>query len=408
VDKQGSTSLQVVHGRCACGTCRDLFVVALALLVCLAWTSLAGCTSGDTTTTAVVVTSTQLVRPVAATAPSVSPVTQPVTTATTEPAVLAGRLSGAGTTFPAPAYVEWIGAFQAANAGVKINYQSIGSGAGIGQFTDGVVDFGATDIPLTDQELATAERASGAAVLQIPTLLGGIAIVYNLPGVDDLRLDADTIARISLGDITRWDDPELVALNPNAKLPAVEIKTVHRSDSSFSTLSFTSYLSRRSIEWRNRVGSGRTVVWPVGVGSQGSEPPGAVVMQNEYTIGYTELAYYLELDMQAAALKNPAGNFIRPSPDSVAAAARGVESEADLRSFLLDSDDPEAYPLVHATWILAYDVMKDPSKAAILRNFLEWALGDEGSQIASDLGYVTLPAGLVAAALEQVEAIGPQ
>jgi phosphate transport system substrate-binding protein len=318
---------------------------------------------------------------------------------------LKASLNGAGATFPQPVYVEWIGAFQKIDPGVTINYQGVGSGGGIQQFTQMTVDFGASDAPMTDAEIATAEKASGAQVLHIPTVFGAITLAYNLQGVDGLKLDSDTLAAIFEGAITKWNDPKIAALNQGVTLPSTDIQVVHRSDSSGTTNAFTSYLAAVSPDWKTKIGAGKTVKWPVGVGGQGNDGVAAVVKQQAGSIGYVELAYALTNQMTVAQMKNKSGQFIVPSLDSTTAAAEGAQFPADLRFSVSNSDNPKAYPIVTATWILAYDKMKDPAKAAALKAFLTWALND-GASIATDLGYAPLPSALKDAALVKVNAIG--
>jgi phosphate transport system substrate-binding protein len=326
-------------------------------------------------------------------------------TATTAVAALAGSLTGAGATFPGPLYLEWIGEFQKQNSGVTINYQPVGSGGGITQFTKMTVDFGASDAPMKDAEIAAAEAANaGAKVLHIPTVFGAIVAAYNVSGVSGLKLDSDTLAGIFLGTIAKWNDPKLVALNPDAKLPDLAIQVVHRSDSSGTTNGFTSYLAAVSPEWATKVGKGKDVKWPVGIGGQGNDGVAAVVKQQEGSIGYVELTYALESKMTMADLKNKSGAFITPSLESTSAAVQGATVPDDLRFSVMDSAGPTAYPIVTATWILAYSKMADVNKAALLKAYLTWAL-TSGDAIAKDLGYAPLPTGLKDRALAKVQSI---
>jgi len=320
---------------------------------------------------------------------------------------LSGTLNGAGATFPEPLYIEWIGEFQSANADVSINYQGIGSGGGIEQFTKMTVDFGASDAPMKDEEITTAEMASGAKVLHIPTVFGAVVASYNLEGVDELQLDAETLAGIFLGTITQWNDPKIVATNPGATLPDEDIQVVHRSDSSGTTNIFTSYLSQVSPDWESAVGSGKEANWPVGVGGQGNDGVAAVIQQQPGTIGYVELSYAIESNLAMASLKNKAGNFITPSLESTSAAAQGTTFPEDLRFSVADSAGAEAYPIVGATWILAYDKMQDSAKAEALKAWLMWSL-NEGTAIAEELGYAPLPDDLKALALAKVNAINAE
>ncbi len=318
---------------------------------------------------------------------------------------LAANLNGAGATFPKPLYIEWIGEFQTANPDVKINYQGVGSGGGIQQFTQLTVDFGASDAPMKDEEIAAAEKASGAKVLHIPTVFGAVVLAYNLEGVDNLRLDSDTLAGIFLGEIVKWDDPNLVALNPGVSLPDKEIQAVHRSDSSGTTSIFTSYLTEVSAAWKSGVGAGKEVQWPGGVGGKGNDGVAAVIQQQPGSVGYIELSYAIESKLSMASLKNQAGNFVTPSLESTSAAAEGVSFPEDLRFSLSNSAGAQAYPIVGATWILAYDKMTDPAKAAALKGWLTWSL-TEGTPIAEELGYAPLPDSLKTLALAKVDAIG--
>lgn len=320
--------------------------------------------------------------------------------------LLTARLNGAGATFPEPIYLEWIGEFiNGVQPGVAINYQGIGSGGGIQQFTQMTVDFGASDAPMTDEEIAAAQQASGASVLHIPTVLGAVAVAYNVPGVDGLRLDQEALAGIFLGSLTAWNDPAIVALNPGVELPSTSISVVHRSDSSGTTAIFTGYLAKISTSWADSVGPGKDVRWPVGIGGQGNDGVAAVIQQQEGSIGYVELAYATEVGLPTAEIRNQSGSFVAPSLASTSAAGAGVDFPADLRFSLSDSPAAEAYPIVGATWILAYDTMGDPEKAEALRVFLDWAL-TEGAPLAEDLGYAPLSDSLRELALAKVAQVG--
>jgi phosphate transport system substrate-binding protein len=363
-------------------------VVALTLVGVLA----AGCggESATTTTASIAVTTS--------TSPSTTVSTEAPTTTTT---ALSASLNGAGATFPNPLYTEWIGEFQASNPGIKINYQGIGSGGGIEQFTKLTVDFGASDAPMKDEEIAAAEAASGAKVLHIPTVFGAVVLAFNLADVPELKLDSDTLVAIFLGEITKWNDPKLAALNQGVSLPDKTIQVVHRSDSSGTTNIFTGYLTSVSSAWKDKVGKGKEVQWPIGVGSKGNDGVAAVVQQQEGSIGYVELSYAIEAKLTMASLKNQAGDFIVPSLESTSAAAQGATFPEDLRFSVANSGNAQAYPIVGATWILAYDKMKDPAKAAALKAWLTWSLS-EGTAIAQDLGYAPLPEDLKAKALAKV------
>lgn len=372
-----------------CKLSRSALVVGLGLAILVAALALVGC-GGDVT-------------------PAAETTAPPATTegeTTTSAAMLGAKLNGAGATFPEPLYLEWIGAFtQTVEPGVNINYQGIGSGGGIQQFTQMTVDFGASDAPMKDEEIQAAEAAGGAKVLHIPTVFGAVSVAFNLAGVEGLKFDQDTLAGIFLGDITKWNDPAIVALNPDATLPEAAIQVVHRSDSSGTTSIFTGYLAQISATWKDKVGKGKEVPWPVGIGGQGNDGVAAVIGQQAGSIGYVELSYAIESGLTTATLKNRAGNFVEAGLEATSAAAVGVVFPEDLRFSLSDSDAEGAYPIVGATWILAYDTMADPAKAEALKAFLTWALTN-GDALATDLQYAPLPDNLQQLALDKVALIG--
>jgi phosphate transport system substrate-binding protein len=372
---------------------RPVAVLAVALAAAVLGVGTAGCGSegdlpsantGNTTATAA------------------TPTTQGATTTTHT--ALSASLNGAGATFPEPLYVEWIGEFQMANPDVTINYQGIGSGGGIEQFTKLTVDFGASDAPMKDEEIAAAEAAGGAKVLHIPTVFGAVVLAYNLDGVDELKLDPDTLTGIFLGTISKWNDAKIATLNPGVTLPDKAIQVVHRSDSSGTTNIFTGYLTQVSTEWADTVGKGKEVDWPVGIGGQGNDGVAAVVQQQAGSIGYVELSYATESGLAVTTLKNKSGNFITPSLESTSAAAVGVTFPDDLRFSVSDSDGAQAYPIVGATWILVFDKMKDAAKVEALKAWLTWSL-DEGTGIGEELGYAPLSEELKALALEKIDSI---
>jgi phosphate transport system substrate-binding protein len=383
-------------------------VLAVAVVLIVAVSLLAaGCgSSEDTTTTAMAQTTTTM----AMTTSSMADTTTSMAETTTTMAPLSADLNAAGATFPQPVYVEWIGAFQKIEPGVSINYQGVGSGAGIQQFTAQTTDFGASDAFMKPDELQAAEAARpGAKVIHIPTVFGSICLAYNVPGVDQLKLDSDTLAKIYLGQITKWNDPALVALNPDANLPATAITTVHRSDSSGTTNAYTSYLTAVNDAWKAGPGAGKDIKWIGGVGGKGNDGVAAVVKQTEGAIGYVELAYAVQNDMTTALMKNSSGNFIAATLDSTSAAASGlspIPDDMNLLPLVMNSSNPQAYPIVTSTYILAYDKMPDANKAAALKAFLVWALSDDGSAIAKDLGYAPLPSDLKDAVLQKVALIG--
>ncbi len=325
----------------------------------------------------------------------------------TTTAPLNASLNGAGATFPKPLYVEWIGEFQLVNPGVKVNYQGIGSGGGIEQFTKLTVDFGASDAPMKDEEITAAESSSGAKVLHIPTVFGAVVCAYNLDGVEELHLDSDTLAAIFMGEISKWNDAKIAALNEGVTLPDTAIQVVHRSDSSGTTSIFTGYLDDVSAAWSEKVGKGKEVTWPVGVGGQGNDGVAAVIQQQAGSIGYVELSYAIESGLTMASLKNQAGTFVEPSLESTSAAAAGADFPEDLRFSVANSPNAEAYPIVGATWILVYDKMADAAKAEALKAWLTWSL-EEGTMIAEELGYAPLPDDLKAKALAKIAQINAQ
>ncbi len=315
---------------------------------------------------------------------------------------LAGSLDGAGATFPAPLYLEWIGEFQQAYPGVAINYQGIGSGGGVTNFIGQTVDFAGSDAYLTDDELAQA--SANGTVYHIPTVFGAVTPAYNLPGVEGLTLDCDTLAGIFMGDITMWNDAALVALNPGVALPAQAIQVVHRSDGSGTTNTFTLYLDLCNAAWSAAVGHGKTVEWPTGVGGEGNDGVAAGIAQQVGSIGYVELAYALEAGLSTTAMVNKSGNAVEPSLASTSAAAEGAVFPDDLRFVLANTDAPQGWPIATATWVLAYGNM-DPAKAELLKAFLTWAL-TEGDATAESLSYAPIPESLQAKALAFVDLIG--
>jgi phosphate transport system substrate-binding protein len=298
-------------------------------------------------------------------------------------------LNGAGASFPYPIYSKWFSEYNAEDPNVRISYQSIGSGGGIQQLKARTVDFGASDVPLTDAE----RREMPAPVVEIPTVAGGVAVVYNLPG--PLRLDGNTLARIYLGEIRRWDDPAVAALNPGISLPKRAIAVVHRSDGSGTTNLFTAYLSVVNPTWKSRAGAGKSVNWPVGIGAKGNEGVSGVVKQTPGAIGYVEMAYATQNKLSIARLRNSAGYFVTPTTAGVGAAVattdlvRGVSPAAPAAA-------GNAYPISGFTYLLLYKGQPDQRKGEVLARFLLWAM-DKGQADAAGLGYAPLPAAVVEA-----------
>jgi phosphate transport system substrate-binding protein len=302
-------------------------------------------------------------------------------------------LTGAGATFPYPLYSKWIAEYATINPQININYQSIGSGGGIQQLNAGTVDFGASDAPLSDEEM----KAMPSPVVHIPTVAGAVAVIYNLPGLTKpLRLSADPLAGIYLGEIKQWDDARIAALNPGIKLPKLAVAVAHRSDGSGTSYIFTHYLAAVSSSWAKKVGSGKSVDWPAGIGGKGNEGVTGVVKQTPGAVGYVELAYAEQNKLAYAELKNLAGNFVSPNLDSTTAAAAGAlaEMQKDVRVSIVNSPGAQAYPISGFTYILLYQQIIDAQKKSALLDFLNWAIGD-GQQFAGPLGYAPLPTEIV-------------
>ena len=300
-------------------------------------------------------------------------------------------LTGAGATFPYPIYNKWFSDY-AAQTHVRINYQQIGSGGGIKQLSDQTVDFGASDAPMTDDELS---KAKGGPILHIPTVIGAVTVAYNLPDVTQpLKLTGEVLADIYLGRVSKWNDSRLAALNPGVKLPARDILVVHRSEGSGTTFIFTSYLSAVSPAWKAGPGAGKDIKWPVGLGGKGNDGVAGAVKQTVGAIGYIELAYANQNKIPTAELKNSAGRFVAPSVESATAAAAGVGSKlppnTDYRVSIVNAPGDDAYPIASFTWLLVYKNMPDATKAKKLRDFLKWAM-TTGEQSASQLYYAPLP-----------------
>lgn len=298
----------------------------------------------------------------------------------------AQKINGAGATFPYPIYSKWFSEYQKTHANVEFNYQSIGSGGGIKQVLAQTVDFGATDAPMTDEEMKNAK----APIRHIPTVLGAVTVSYNVKGLENnLKLDGETVANIFLGKITKWNDAAIVKLNPKAKLPATDILVVRRSDGSGTTSVFTTFLAETSAEWKTKVGAGKNVSWPAGIGAKGNEGVTAMIAQTDGAIGYIELAYALNNKLNVASVKNKKGEFVSPTVDSISKSAGAVKDAAgDLRISVINSDGKGAYPIASFTWILLPQGETPALKE--VKTFLGWALKD-GQKFASELHYAPLP-----------------
>ncbi len=295
-------------------------------------------------------------------------------------------LTGAGASFPAPIYQRWFAEFNSENPKLQIDYQSVGSGAGVEQFTQGTVDFGASDVAMTDEEIEQVDRG----VLLLPITAGSIVLAYNLGGVEELNLPRDVYVDILLGNITNWNDPAIAAANEGVELPDQSITVIHRSDGSGTTGVFTKHLSAISPEWEEQVGEGKTVEWPTGVGAKGNEGVTAQIKQTDGAIGYVEYGYAKQNDLNFAALENQSGNFVTPSDESASKTLEAVTLPENLRAFIADPEGEESYPIVTYTWLLAYEEYDDPQTAKALEATIEYAL-TEGQEIAPELGYVQLP-----------------
>jgi len=302
-------------------------------------------------------------------------------------------INGAGATFPYPLYSKWFYEYSNANPEVRFNYQSIGSGGGIRQITAGTVNFGATDAPMTDEEM----KKTPGPILHIPTALGAVVPVYNLDGVaGGLKLTPDVLAGIYLGKITRWNDPKIAELNKTVTIPNADIVVAHRSDGSGTTDIFTNYLTTVNTEWRAKVGRGKAVKWPVGIGGKGNEGVAGVVKQTPGAIGYVELAYAKQNKMKVASLRNREGHYVTPTLEATSAAAAGVAKSmpADFRVSLVDAPGKESWPISGLTWILVYKDQMDEARGKALVQFLKWAIRD-GQKMEAALDYAPLPVAVV-------------
>jgi phosphate transport system substrate-binding protein len=309
-------------------------------------------------------------------------------------------INGAGATFPYPIYSKWFDEYAKVDLSARFNYQSIGSGGGQKQITAQTVDFGASDGPMSDENLTKAP----GKILHIPTVAGADVIAYNLPGNPKLKLNSDVIVNLFLGNITKWNDPKIAALNPGVDLPDLAVIVVHRSDGSGTTYIFTDYLSSISPVWEDTVGKGTSVKWPVGIGGKGNEGVAGQVKQLSGAVGYVELIYAKQNKMPYANVKNAAGNFITPSLDSVTAALATAKIPDDFRFSMVNAPGDKAYPISGATWLLVYERQKDAAKGKKLVEFLNWAL-TKGEGMASSLDYASLPESVQQRVLERIKTI---
>lgn len=311
-------------------------------------------------------------------------------------------VNGAGATFPYPIYTKWFAEFKKTDQNAQINYQSIGSGGGISKLIDETVDFGASDAPMKDDEIAKVK----AGVVHVPTVLGSVVVAYNVPGGPaDLKLDAATIEGIYLGDIKKWNDAKITALNAGAKLPDMAILPVYRSDGSGTTAIFTDYLSKAGASWKGKVGDGKAVKWPVGIGSKGNEGVTGSIKSTPGSIGYIELAFAEQNKLNVASIKNKAGKFVKPNADTVSAAAAGSlkSMPADFRVSITNAEGDKSYPISGFTYMLIPKTLKGEKGKKIVA-FLNWAMGP-GQAMAAPLSYAPLPKALVEKVKSKVKEI---
>jgi phosphate transport system substrate-binding protein len=312
-------------------------------------------------------------------------------------------INGAGATFPYPIYGKWFDEYTRVDRDAQINYQSIGSGGGIRQFTEGTVDFGASDMPMTDEQIGKCRQKP----LHFPTVLGGLVPTYNISGVaQDLKFTPEILAGIYLGAIKKWNDPELKKVNPGVNFPDAEILVVHRSDGSGTTFVWTDYLSKVSPEWKKRVGANTSVKWPVGLGAKGNEGVAGLVKQSPNSIGYVELIYALQNKLPYGYLRNSAGTFLKADLASVTNAAAGAAKAmpADFRVSITNAPGQKAYPIVSFTWLLIPSKIEDAAKKKAIVTFLHWMLTD-GQKYTASLGYAPLPKEVVAKEEKQISLI---
>lgn len=343
------------------------------------------------------------------TANNPSPGTSPTASPATAPSATGGKLdlaqnvqlTGAGASFPAPLYQRWFVDFNKIYPKAQISYQSIGSGAGVEQFTAGTVDFGASDVAMKDEEIAKVQKG----VLLLPMTAGSIVLAYNLPNVETgLKLSREVYADILLGKIKSWNDPKIVAANPGVTLPNQPIVVVSRSDGSGTTGVFTKHVSTISPEFKTKVGEGKTVKWPTGISAKGNEGVTAQILQSQGAIGYVEYGYAKQTNMKYAALENKAGKFVLPNEESAAKTLEAVTLPENLRAFIEDPEGSDSYPIVSYTWLLVYKQYTDASKAKAMEAMIEYGL-TEGQKNSPELGYVPLPKAVidkVAAAADQI------
>jgi len=319
------------------------------------------------------------------------------------PAFAQTTLNGAGATFPYPMYSKWFSKYHDAHPDIQFNYQSIGSGGGIRQVLAGTVDFGASDGPMTDEQLAQAKTK----ILHVPTVLGAVVPAYNVSGVSgEIKFTPDVLAGIFLGKITNWNDKGIASANPGVNFPKDEpIVVIHRSDGSGTTFIFTDYLSKVSSDWQSQAGKGTSVKWPVGLGGKGNEGVAGMIRQMQGSIGYIELIYAVQNKITYGTVRNAAGAFVKASLDSVTAAAASVKSmPADFRVSITNAPGKDAYPISRFTWLLIPAQSKDAAKGKIIADFLNWMV-DDGQKMTADLTYAPLPASVVTKVKDEIKQV---
>lgn len=312
------------------------------------------------------------------------------------PATAQTTLNGAGATFPYPMYSKWFSEYHKLHSDVQINYQSIGSGGGIRQTTEGTVDFGASDMPMTDAQLAEAQTKLKTKVLNLPSVLGAVVPAYNIPGVTgEVKFTPEALAEIFLGKVTKWNDKAIAGANPGMNLPDKDIIVIHRSDGSGTTFIWTDYLSKVSPDWKNSVGSGTSVKWPIGLGGKGNEGVAGSIRQLQGSIGYVELIYAVQNNIPYGSVKNAAGVFLKATLEGVtAAAASSPKMPVDFRVSITNAPGKDAYPISSFTWLLIPQQSKDAAKGKILADFLNWMVAD-GQSMTKPLSYAPLPDAVV-------------
>jgi phosphate transport system substrate-binding protein len=322
------------------------------------------------------------------------------------PVVAQTTLNGAGATFPYPMYSKWFSEYHKAHPEVQINYQSIGSGGGIRQVTEGTVDFGASDMPMTDGQLGEAQGKVKTKVLNLPSVLGAVVPAYNIPGVSgEVKFTPDALAGIFLGKITKWNDKAITSANSGVNFPDKDIIVVHRSDGSGTTFIWTDYLSKVSGDWKSQVGSGTSVKWPIGLGGKGNEGVAGSIRQLQGSIGYVELIYAVQNNIPFGSVRNAAGVFVKASLEGVtAAAASATKMPADFRVSITNAPGKDAYPISSFTWLLIPAQSKDAAKGKILADFLNWMVSD-GQKMTAALSYAPLPDSVVQKEKEAIKQV---